>query len=252
VKRALDRALLPVASALVAAVSRPPAVPPQPDSSMRFHTYVEVALADRGQVIWYGHRLRPPYQFKMEDGTAALSVNGLPLLAPADSLRPARADSADSRRILSRRANISFVHGGSLDINPPFWLAESAAEVFRSRSDLVDSARARDAHSVWVYWKGEPPGFADAIFFPLEPDPGLGESRARLRAKRLARLLQDGATVFFGDGDRVVPPERWPQVEAEMAALRASPDTLQPRLLSPRLAEQVRRPPPYWKLIRKR
>jgi len=233
-----------VAGAFPASVMRPMA--PSSDSTARFHSYVDVALADRGRVFWYGHELRAPYQFRIDEATAELLVNGFPLLARNDSL-PAPPKNAGERRRLSIQAGDEFtrLQGEHLESHE---MLERVAKVYREARDLVDSVRVRDDKSLWIYWKGDAPAFAEWAGFPREEPSPLAESAARARAKKLARALQDGSTVFFGDGDRIAPPERRAEIDKEIAALKKGEGT-PAHLFTAKMEEQFRTPPPPWKLI---
>jgi hypothetical protein len=165
-----------------------------------------VAVATRGILYLYGHRMEPPFSFVIERET--VWVNGYQFIPPLQPGPP--PPKLEVPEVVTREFNLSVRVGDELDRLrdegvPYDSLLSRAVEMHRA-SDLVDSAKVKRGGLLiwWHSWRdrGWGPEHVGILRRKFKKRPHIEFLRDRTREQR--NLLQDGAMLIWTAGPVLV------------------------------------------------
>ncbi len=204
-------------------------------------TYVELGRSTSGTVYYYGHSLKGPYTLQADaqwknlyilDGSGQRYPVVVHKPQPARAQEPMSAEVAQlmpdalSEDVNSQRDQLdSLAYAAALQACKDGASDDQAiivaTEVYRSRSDLVDSVVIQRDRSLVRYWKGwRVPAI---VKYYLNPDPEpTAESRLRQNADDFLLHLRSGFAIAIGwEGQyHVVPKQCMGEFREEVEALK--------------------------------
>ncbi len=197
------------------------------------------ARASKGELIFWGNKIKAPYHFVMSSQSFTVNDLGLvisPVTGPRSQFANTGATRARHRLTQSVFATVSQAWEAKLSADA---IAQRAIDTLRA-SPLVDSVKRVGTELLWVEWRA--PHGADLFDLHVQPPPPSIEENAASYLRGIVESLDAGYLVIIGAGNTLyVPTARMSETRRELDAIRRDPKRGS-KMFPPPLRETLRNP----------